>query len=156
MEGRTPENRPVGRPVPRDSWMGGVMERIPPTPVYGVSLRKEEQVKMPPARHPQSQRFHDILDQCKALHDKKQQDYGRDSDPFANVRGSTEWGMEAWVGSMIRAHDKIRRLQQYARKGYLANEGVADAFMDLINYAGIAMVLWEEEMRNEDERMARP
>lgn len=97
------------------------------------------------ARHPQSQRFHDILDECKALHDKKQQDYGRDSDPFANVRGSSDWGMDAWVGSMVRANDKIRRLQQYNKKGTLANEGVADAFMDLINYAAIAMVLWEED-----------
>ncbi len=97
-----------------------------------------------PVRHPQSQRFHDILDDCKALHDKKQQDYGRDTDPFANVRGSADWDMPAWVGAMVRANDKIRRLQQYNKKGTLANEGVADAFMDLINYAAIAMVLWEE------------
>ena len=101
-------------------------------------------MKVPPSRHPQSQRFHDILDECKSLHDRKQQDYGRDTDPFANVRGSTDWDMPAWVGAMVRANDKIRRLQQYNKKGTLANEGVADAFMDLINYAAIAMVLWEE------------
>lgn len=98
-----------------------------------------------PARHPNSQRFHDILVMLGDLHDKKQKDYGRGDDPFANVRGSEEWGMPAWVGAMVRANDKIRRLQQYARTGTLANEGVEDAFLDLAVYAVIAMVLWEQD-----------
>lgn len=97
-----------------------------------------------PSRHPNSARFHDILVMLGDLHDKKQADYGRDSDPFANVRGSEDWGMPAWVGAMVRATDKVRRLQTYARKGELANESVEDAFMDLAVYAIIAMVLWEE------------
>ncbi len=96
-------------------------------------------------RHPNSQRFHDILAQLGELHDRKQADYGKGDDPFANVRGSSDWNMPAWVGAMVRANDKIRRLQQYARTGTLANEGVEDAFMDLAVYAVIAMVLWEEE-----------
>ena len=115
---------------------------------YVKGVAEEGRKLLSPAnneRHPMSQRFHDILDECKVLHDKKQKDYGRDSDPFANVRGSVEWDMPAWVGAMIRAHDKIRRLQQYAQKGHLENEGVEDAFMDLINYTAIAYVLWEEE-----------
>lgn len=95
-------------------------------------------------RHPNSQRFHEILKLLGDLHDRKQQDYGRGDDPFANVRGAEEWDVEGWVGAMIRANDKIRRLQQYARTGSLANEGVEDAFMDLAVYAVIAMVLWEQ------------
>lgn len=98
-----------------------------------------------PKRHPNSQRFHQILTELGELHDRKQQDYGRDSDPFANVRGSEDWGMPAWVGAMVRATDKVRRLQTYARKGELANESVEDAFMDLAVYAVIAMVLWEQD-----------
>jgi hypothetical protein len=104
-------------------------------------------MKTPKDMHPLSQRFCEILDECKELHRKKQADYGREHDPFANVRGSQEWGIESWVGSMVRATDKIRRLQQYAKKGHLMNEGVEDAFKDLINYTAIAMVLWEEEQR---------
>lgn len=97
------------------------------------------------ARHPNSARFHEILSELGDLHDRKQRDYGRGDDPFANVRGSIEWGMPGWVGAMVRANDKIKRLQQYAREGKLANEGVADSFMDLAVYAVIAMVLWEQE-----------
>ena len=96
-------------------------------------------------RHPMSQRFVEIVQEMIDLHDKKQSDYGRDTDPFANVRGSTEWDMPAWVGAMVRAQDKIRRLQQYNKKGTLANEGARDAFMDLAVYAVIALCLWEEE-----------
>ena len=97
-------------------------------------------------RHPMSQRFVEVVNEMIDLHDKKQSDYGRDTDPFANVRGSTEWDMPAWVGAMVRAQDKIRRLQQYNKKGTLANEGARDAFMDLAVYAVIALCLWEEEV----------
>jgi hypothetical protein len=109
----------------------------------GVSLREEREMKE--ARHPNSQRFHDIMKELGDLHDKKQADYGRGDDPFANVRGSVEWGIPPWVGAMVRATDKVKRLQNFARKGELQNESVIDAFMDLAVYAIIAMVLYEEE-----------
>lgn len=96
------------------------------------------------ARHPGSERFHAILRSLGALHDRKQADYGKDNDPFANVRAATEWGVPEWVGALIRATDKVRRLQTYARRGTLANEGVLDAFDDLAVYAVIARVLFEE------------
>ncbi len=103
-------------------------------------------------RHPNSERFHELLAQAGELiveagelHDRKQADYGRGDDPFANVRASTEWGIPAWVGAMIRATDKVRRLQTFAEKGALANESVEDAFMDLAVYALIARVLFEQE-----------
>jgi len=102
-------------------------------------------------RHPASARFHEILEELGALHDRKQADYGRDDDPFANVRGSTAWGIPAWVGGMVRAQDKVLRLQQYARTGSLSNEGAEDSFKDLAVYAVIALVLWEQE-REENPR----
>ncbi len=85
------------------------------------------------------------------LHDRKQEDYGRGDDPFANVRAAAEWGMPEWVGAMLRASDKIRRLQAYAIKGSLANEGVLDSFMDLAVYAIIAHVLFEEAQESNAE-----
>ena len=46
---------------------------------------------------------------------------------------------------MVRATDKVRRLQTYAVNGRLANEGVEDSLMDLAVYAIIALVLWREQ-----------
>jgi hypothetical protein len=85
------------------------------------------------------------MDELKALHLQKQADYGRANDPYANVRGSLEWGIRPWVGAMYRAGDKIKRIQKYAATGKLANEAVVDSFKDLAVYAVIALVLWEEE-----------
>jgi len=99
---------------------------------------------VPLGRHPDSARFHAILGELGALHDKKSRDYGTDTDPFANVRGSEDWGIAPWVGALLRATDKMRRLQKYAKVGELANEAVEDSFRDLAVYAVIALVLFEK------------
>ena len=103
-------------------------------------------------RHPSSQAFHDRMDAYKALHDRKQADYGSDQDPFANVRnGARKLGLPGWIGAVIRMNDKIERLnkaaKQYIETGEinLANEGVLDSFDDLAVYSGIGAVLFEEE-----------
>jgi hypothetical protein len=86
-----------------------------------------------------------LLVEIREMHDRKQADYGRDSDPFANIRGSQEWGVPAWVGALIRGTDKVKRLQKAARGGELKNESVEDSMIDLIVYACIALLLWREE-----------
>lgn len=96
-------------------------------------------------RHPDSQMFVDILGQMLETHDRKQKDYGKDDVPFANVEGSAEWGVPNWVGAMLRATDKVRRLQSFALKGELANESAEDAFIDLANYAIIALIQYRKE-----------
>lgn len=96
-------------------------------------------------RHPNSERFHELLQIAGETHDRKQADYGRGDDPFANVRASEEWGMPGWVGAMIRLNDKVRRLQTLAAKGSLANEAAVDSFMDIAVYALIAYVLYEQQ-----------
>lgn len=96
-------------------------------------------------RHPNSQRFHEILRELGELHDQKQADYGTKTDPFANVRSSEDWGMPAWVGAMVRASDKVRRLQSLVRNGKLENEAAEDSLRDLAVYAVIALVLFETE-----------
>lgn len=89
--------------------------------------------------------FHELLGQIGRLHDKKQQDYGRAQDPFANVRASHEWGVTPWVGAMVRLTDKVRRLQRFAEKGVLANESAEDSMLDIAVYALIALRLYREE-----------
>lgn len=104
-----------------------------------------------PNRHPMSFMFHQILDEMGELHDKKQQDYGRVLDPFANVRASVDFGIPGWVGAMVRANDKMRRIQKAASQVVagepvdLANEGLEDSLLDLAVYTVIALVLYREE-----------
>lgn len=89
-------------------------------------------------------RFHALLKQIGELHDKKQLDYGRAADPFANVRASDAFGIAPWVGCMIRANDKMRRIQQLAQTGTLKNESVEDSLMDLAVYSLIGLILYRE------------
>ena len=96
-------------------------------------------------RHPLSQRFHEILGELGELHDLKQQDYGTDEDPFANVRSAEAFGIPGWVGAALRGNDKMKRIQAFALKGALANESLEDSLRDLAVYAVIGLVLLEEE-----------
>lgn len=96
--------------------------------------------------HPGSKRFYDELISAGLLHSQKQRDYGKPTDPFANVRSSEEWGIPGWVGAMIRLNDKVKRLQTLARTGGLANESAIDSFRDIAVYALIALVLYGEEV----------
>ena len=89
-------------------------------------------------------RFHALLQQLGELHDRKQADYGSESDPFANIRATLEFGMPAWVGGLMRANDKMHRLKQFARRGTLANEGAEDSMLDLAVYSLIALILFRE------------
>lgn len=89
-------------------------------------------------------RFHELLARIGELHDRKQADYGQPGDPFANVRASQDWGIPPWVGAMIRATDKVRRLQAAANGSQLVNEGVEDSLLDLAAYSLIALILFQE------------
>lgn len=89
-------------------------------------------------------RFLQVLREIEELHAKKNADYGRDEDPYANVRASEDWGIPAWEGAMVRGSDKVKRLQKFAMVGKLENESVEDAFLDLATYSIIALVLYRE------------
>lgn len=88
-----------------------------------------------------------ILDLMKSTHDRKQQDYGTKGDEYANCRSAEDFGVPAWVGVAIRMQDKMKRIQSFAKKGILANEGIEDAFLDLAVYAVIALVLYGESTK---------
>lgn len=100
------------------------------------------------ATNPGSARFHEIIKELGELHDKKQEDYGKDSDPFHNVRSTEFWGVPAWIGALLRLNDKVVRLQSLARKGSLANESAEDSMRDIAVYAIIALCLYEEVSKN--------
>lgn len=95
-----------------------------------------------------SEEFHTLLKAMGEMHDRKQADYGRDDDPFANVRASEDFGIEPWIGCMMRANDKMRRLQTAAQGNQLKNESVEDSLMDLAVYSIIGLVLYRESARD--------
>lgn len=105
-------------------------------------FEQREEIPAPSGGDP---RFHALLKQIGELHDKKAADYGQEKDSLANVRGSEDWGVPAWVGAMVRANDKLRRLQKFAKEGKLENEPAVDSFLDLAVYALIALILFQEE-----------
>ena len=88
--------------------------------------------------------FFQVLDELRELHSKKGKDYGTAEDPLANVRASADWCVPSWIGTLIRANDKVIRLQSAAKGSKLVNEGVEDSLIDLASYAIIALALYRE------------
>lgn len=92
--------------------------------------------------------FQDALfEEMKTLTKAKNQDYTAGSgDPFANFRESEGFGVDTLRGLCIRMGDKFQRIKAYMVNGELAvaNEGLEDAFKDLIGYSCLALGLIEE------------
>lgn len=109
------------------------------------------------SEHPDSKLFHEILREVADLYSAKQSDYGRDESPFANVEASEDFGVPSWVGTMIRANDKMRRVQKAASQAVrgeeisLRNEGLEDSLLDLAVYSLIGLVLLRNGNKNKGQ-----
>jgi hypothetical protein len=98
-----------------------------------------------------SQRFLDLLDEMRRLHESKSADYGSETDPLANIRQGAEFvGIEPWRGCMVRIADKVQRLKTFCRTGRLVHEGVRDTLLDLSAYSLLAIVLFDEGLKDAD------
>lgn len=95
--------------------------------------------------------FNSILQELQEMHDKKSKDYGTDGDPYANVCASSGFGVEPWVGALIREHDKTTRIQSFLAKGSLANESLEDSLIDKAVYSIIALLLYRRTQRKAPE-----
>lgn len=91
-----------------------------------------------------SDKFNEILDELRAMHDKKSKDYGTDGDAYANVRASAEFGVAPWIGALIRENDKTTRIKSFIAKGSLVNESLEDSLVDKAVYSIIALLLYRE------------
>lgn len=89
--------------------------------------------------------FEAAITEVLAMHRRKGADYGTKEDFFANVSASGDWGISPWVGAMMRANDKVVRLQSAARGSTLQNEGIEDSLLDIATYAVIALCLFRRE-----------
>lgn len=76
------------------------------------------------------------------LVDRKNQDYGRNKDPFKNFQLSVKVGVPVEKGMMIRMMDKVSRIANLLRKKRAAvtDEKIEDTLLDLVNYAAIMRV----------------
>ena len=93
--------------------------------------------------------FERVLSELAQLHEKKSLDYGSDIDPLANIRASNDFGIEPYVGALLRLNDKVHRLKVYAVRGTLANEGAEDSLKDIVVYGAIALQLFREKIAAE-------
>lgn len=108
-------------------------------------------------------KFLDTLLTLAEMHSKKSSDYGLSdddeeasdeflaADPLFNFRGSVLYGIDPWVGALIRLQDKIARLQTAAAGHELTNENIIDTFDDAASYIIIAKILWLEQNEEADE-----
>ncbi len=88
--------------------------------------------------------FRAVLAEMEALHGRKAADYGAAHLRDSSIKSSEAFGIPSWIGVLLRANDKMRRLQQAARTGTLSNEGVEDSLIDLANYAVLALIEYRE------------
>ena len=123
---------------------GAITEEWPmPTEEYTPPISGMSPIET--GRHPLATRFHELLKEIGELHDKKQKDYGIITDPYANVRGATEFGLPAPMGSFIAMSDIMSRIKSFCQNGSLENEPLENALKDMAVYSLIALVLYEEE-----------
>jgi hypothetical protein len=94
----------------------------------------------------QSDKFHKFLEYVGEIHDRKGRDYGTDNDQYANIRASEEFGIPAWVGSVIRANDKMARIKSFLKNGKLENESLEDTLLDAAVYFLNAYILFKEKL----------
>jgi hypothetical protein len=119
-----------------------------PTPCCeGTRLRGDSLLR--DDRHPSSVAFVKLLAEMQRLHESKSADYGSEEDPLANVRSGADFvNIEPWRGCMVRIADKVQRLRTYCRTGRLVHEGVRDTLLDLSAYSLLAIVLFDEGVRD--------
>lgn len=91
--------------------------------------------------------FEQVILEVINMHRVKGNDYGTSSDFFANVSQSSDWGVDPWVGAMMRLNDKVVRLQQAAQGVFLKNEGIEDSMLDIATYAIIALCLYRRSIQ---------
>lgn len=77
--------------------------------------------------------FNVLLDEMRALHDKKKQDYTGGEHPLANYANSGESiGVSAVASMFSRMNEKVFRLKQLHKTGAAPqNESVIDSYMDV-------------------------
>ena len=103
-----------------------------------------------PRDTPKTRYFDFVARTFKELHTlikQKSHDYSVGDDPFVNFKTSEDLGVDKLVGLNVRLLDKVARIKSFSKSGSLKNEGIEDAYKDLIGYAMLALGMLEEDKR---------
>jgi hypothetical protein len=98
-------------------------------------------------------RFHELINEMRAMHVAKGSDYSRPEDILSNLRVCEQMGVPAWVGVLVRLSDKFERVKNLARKSQageeaaVKDESVIDTLKDASAYCLLAVILLEERDR---------
>ncbi len=98
--------------------------------------------------------FERLLQECAELHRLKDSDYAG-SEPYANFMFSYAYGQRPDRAVMTRLSDKFRRVcellikEQAGTEPAVTDESLEDTLRDLLNYAGIMLVL-RDTLRRSD------
>lgn len=97
-------------------------------------------------------RFYEIIEQMKELHSRKNHDYAGTSDPLKNLRACERLRLKPFMGVMVRLQDKWSRLEEFVKSGKLMvkGESVIDTLMDNAVYSVLAIILYEEQQKEEN------
>ncbi len=102
-------------------------------------------------------RAKDTFEKCFSLMEKKNADYGADSDPFKNFRMSVQVKVEPARGILVRTSDKISRISNLLDKEpAVVSESIHDTIQDAINYLVILDNLIAEQEYEYLKEPARP
>lgn len=94
-------------------------------------------------------RFKAVLDQLWALHQRKGDDYGRDGDPYANIRQYERLGIDPWVQCVGDIMENLGRVESFIKNGSLRNDPLENSLLDIASYAIIAYILFNESKEAE-------
>jgi len=79
------------------------------------------------------------LKAIEELVEDKQVDYADENDALSNFRKGEKFGVSPLLSVWLRMQDKQERVDNYIINGQLKNEGIEDAFKDLIGYSLLAL-----------------
>ena len=90
-----------------------------------------------------------LFDDMMELITKKNRDYTAGGSAFANFDSASDFGIDRIAGLGNRMGDKFKRIQTFCKLGKLEveNEGLEDAFKDLIGYSCLGLGMLEAEKR---------
>lgn len=89
--------------------------------------------------------FLNVLYQMATTHSAKSNDYATAEEALKNLKLSEHLEiLPAWKSTYIRILDKVSRLANAFKDKNMKNESVEDTFLDLANYAVLALLLYQE------------
>ena len=91
-------------------------------------------------------RFHELLDEIREIHNKKNSNYSSKADSLSNFKQCEKFGVSAFKGALTRMSDKWERICILAN-GTPDNvgESITDTLKDLAVYSLLAIILYEEQ-----------